>query len=220
MLRVYIEAGTKRTFACALDWPGWCRSARDEAAAIENLLAYAPRYAPIAADAGYPLDRDVLDVEVIEHVPGNGTTDFGAPDRPATADTGPLPPADARRLADLVTAAWRALERTAARAPAELAKGPRGGGRDRDKVLQHVLGAEVSYARKLGVRHREPAFDDTAAIAALRSDIEAAIAAGKPAQDAPRAWPVPYAARRIAWHVIDHAWEIEDRGGLDPARAW
>jgi hypothetical protein len=24
-------------------------------------------------------------------------------------------------------------------------------------------------------------------------------------------WPPAYAARRIAWHALDHAWEIEDR---------
>ena len=24
-------------------------------------------------------------------------------------------------------------------------------------------------------------------------------------------WPPRYAARRIAWHALDHAWEIEDR---------
>ena len=27
----------------------------------------------------------------------------------------------------------------------------------------------------------------------------------------PGGWPVRYAARRIAWHVLDHAWEIEDK---------
>ena len=30
-----------------------------------------------------------------------------------------------------------------------------------------------------------------------------------------RGWPQRYAARRIAWHALDHAWEIEDRS--DPA---
>jgi hypothetical protein len=27
----------------------------------------------------------------------------------------------------------------------------------------------------------------------------------------PKGWPPRYAARRIAWHALDHAWEIEDR---------
>ena len=29
----------------------------------------------------------------------------------------------------------------------------------------------------------------------------------------PKGWPHRYAARRIAWHVLDHAWEMEDRAG-------
>jgi hypothetical protein len=24
-------------------------------------------------------------------------------------------------------------------------------------------------------------------------------------------WPPRYVARRMAWHLLDHAWEIEDR---------
>lgn len=45
----------------------------------------------------------------------------------------------------------------------------------RDQVIDHVLGAEASYARKLGVTHRQPARDDAPAIAALRDDIAAAL---------------------------------------------
>jgi hypothetical protein len=26
-----------------------------------------------------------------------------------------------------------------------------------------------------------------------------------------RGWPQRYAARRIAWHALDHAWEVQDR---------
>jgi len=43
MIRVVVEGGAKRVFASAVDWPGWARSGRDEAAALEALLAYAPR---------------------------------------------------------------------------------------------------------------------------------------------------------------------------------
>ena len=109
------------------------------------------------------------------------------------------------------------FDRVVAATPAELRKGPRGGGRDRDDMVDHVLGAEASYARKLGVRRRQPARDDARGIAALRTDIAAALRApsdGSPL--APKGWPPRYAARRIAWHVLDHAWEMEDRSG--PAR--
>jgi hypothetical protein len=32
---------------------------------------------------------------------------------------------------------------------------------------------------------------------------------GSPLAD--RKWTQRYAARRIAWHALDHAWEMEDR---------
>jgi hypothetical protein len=36
----------------------------------------------------------------------------------------------------------------------ELRKGPRGGGRDPEKIMEHVLGAEASYFRQLGWKHK------------------------------------------------------------------
>ena len=44
---VYLEIGTKRVFASAADWPGWCRAGKDEKLALEALAAYVPRYAPV-----------------------------------------------------------------------------------------------------------------------------------------------------------------------------
>lgn len=216
MVRIYLEAGNRRTFACAIDWPGWCRSAKGEDAALEALAAYVPRYAVIAADAGFPLPAGANKFAVVERIAGGVSTDFGAPERPARVDAEPLSADGARRLAALVAAGWRALDRAAARAPEQLAKGPRGGGRDRDAVLQHVFNSETSYARKLGVRHKDPRFDDAGAVAALHAAIIDVIGSRAPGVDLK--WPLPYAARRIAWHVIDHAWEIEDRGGLEPER--
>ena len=104
------------------------------------------------------------------------------------------------------------LDTVAEKSPAALRKGPRGGGRDRDKMLQHVLSAEAAYARKIAVKHKEPALGDTAAVRALRDDIVAVLRAarrGEPLRE--NGWPPRYAARRIAWHVLDHAWEMEDR---------
>jgi len=105
------------------------------------------------------------------------------------------------------------LDRVAKGAPAELRKGPRGGGRDRDKMLGHVLGAEAAYARHLGIRHPEPELGDTTAIRALRDDLAEALSGasdGSPLR--PKGWPPRYAFRRISWHVLDHAWEMQDRG--------
>lgn len=210
MTSVYLELGTKRIFACALEWPGWCRSGRDAESALAALTAYAARYAPVAERAGLPFESG--DLRVVERVRGGSTTDFGAPEQPAAADARPRDEHTARRQAALLRAAWDLFDDVAAASPAELRKGPRGGGRDRDRMIEHVVAAEASYARRIGVRHKAPAFDDTAAIAALRADIEQAVATpsgGRPPQAGN--WPVAYAARRIAWHVMDHVWEMQDR---------
>jgi hypothetical protein len=211
---VYLELGKKRVFACALEWPGWCRSGKSETQALETLAAYAERYAEVAQQAGIPFWTNLAnDFQVVERLTGTpGYPDFGAPGSIATSDRLPLTADEAERQAALVRASWVILDRIAATAPAELRKGPRGGGRDRDKVVEHVLGAEAAYARQLGLKHRQPARDDAPAIAALRHEIVAVLSAasdGTPLR--PKGWPSRYAARRIAWHVLDHAWEIEDR---------
>jgi hypothetical protein len=211
--RVYLEIGTKRTFACSVDWPGWARSGRGDEQALETLAAYAPRFAVVAEEADLPF-RGEGDVEVVERVPGSGTTDFGAPGKPAQLDFDNVGVAEARRQAALVRAAWRVFDRVVSDAPPTLRKGPRGGGRDRDAVARHVVGAEAAYARSIGVRHPEPDWADRAAIEALRSDIVAVLEkpwSGDGSSQPRKGWPPRYAARRIAWHVLDHAWEIEDK---------
>jgi hypothetical protein len=209
---VYLELGSRRVFASALDWPGWCRSGKGEEAALAALADYAPRYAAVAAEAGVPFPRAAGTFDVVERVPGGATTDFGAPEKAAARDATRVTPAQARRMAGLVAASWRVLDAVAAGAPAQLRKGPRGGGRDRDKVVEHVVQAEASYARKIGVRHRPPAPEDRGAVEALREAILAVLGAASDGGPlAEKGWPARYAARRIAWHVLDHAWEIEDR---------
>jgi len=212
---VYLEAGTTRVFACSLDWPGWCRRAKTDEEALDALAAYAPRYAVVAKRAGVRFPAAAPTFNVVERIPWTGGkafsyVDFGAIGAAAQRDSEPLTSAQAKRLAALVEAAWGVLDDVVAAAPAQLRKGPRGGGRDRDAVFAHVIGAETAYARKLGVRHKGPQGSDE--IAAMRAEIIAAIPAaraGTPAAE--KGWLPRYAARRIAWHVLDHAWEIEDR---------
>src|SRR5262249_36544438 len=147
---IYLEIGAKRVFACALAWPGWCRSGKTEDEAIARLAEYAPRYAVIAAEAGVRFSRSASKAfSVVERIPGSGGHDCGAPAKVAERDHERASPAEAKRLVALVTATWRILDDVASRAPEELAKGPRGGGRDRDKVVQHVFGAEASYGRSI-----------------------------------------------------------------------
>jgi hypothetical protein len=213
---VILEIGKKRVFACAAAWPGWCRSGRSEELALETLAAYLPRYAPVARRAGLALPPAAADAfAVTERLPGTaGYTDFGAPGEIAAGDYDPLPGGEADRIAALVEASWAVFGDVARAAPAQLRKGPRGGGRDTDQIIEHVIGAEASFGRKIGLRHRRPAAGDEPAIAAMRSAIIGALRQ-PPDKTAPPpgGWPVRYAARRIAWHVLDHAWEIEDKSG-------
>ena len=209
---IYLEVGAKRVFACALDWPGWARSGKSEEAAVEALAAYADRYAPVAAEAGVRFPASAgKQVEVVERLPGSATTDFGAPDAKASADHQPLTRARAERGAALLEASWTVFDRVVAAAPPELRKGPRGGGRDRDKIVEHLLGSEIGYLRKVGLRFPGADALDGEGAARRTALLEALRAARRPAPDNERAWPWSYAARRLAWHALDHAWEIEDR---------
>jgi hypothetical protein len=203
---VYLEIGKKKVFACALEWPGWARSGRTEELALEALLEYVPRYAIVAKEAG--LRFKPADPVIVQRIPGDMTTDFGAPSKPAKADFVPYSLSEV----DLLRAAWRVFDDVLAKTPEQLRKGPRGGGRDRDKMADHVLGAEASYARTIGVKVRQPALDDRPAIEAMRAAIAEALADPRDGQPlTPKGWPPRYALRRMAWHVLDHAWEMEDK---------
>jgi hypothetical protein len=209
--RVYLEIGAKRTFASAAGWPGWCRAGKNEQQAMEALGAYAPRYAKVVKLKSIELPKTACNFEVVERLTGNATTDFGAPGIPAQDEQRKLTAAATQRMCDLVDAAWKYLDQVVAKAPATLRKGPRGGGRDRDPMFEHVLGAEVSYIRKLGPRLKQPDGRDASAVNAVRRAILEALA-NPPANEG---WPAAYVARRTAWHTLDHAWEMQDRSDPD-----
>jgi len=196
--RVYLETGKTWTFACAVDWPGWCRRAKGEEAAIEELLDYAPRYRKVAGSKWKP---DT--VKVIGRIPGDATTDFGAPHAIGDWEAKPISAADRQSQLTLLQRSWDYFDKVVASAPAELRKGPRGGGRDRDKIADHVREAERAYSPKAGIRipPRTP----------WPEQRELILAGLRDSSDAEMKWPWRYVIRRIAWHVLDHAWEIEDR---------
>jgi hypothetical protein len=212
---VYLELGDKKVFACSVDFPGWCRAAKTEELALEALAGYASRYAEVAelAKVAFPAPARVAErFEVVERVRGGGATDFGVPHEIVEADAAPFTAPQAARQVALMRAAWALLDRVAEASPAELRKGPRGGGRDRDKMLGHVLEAEAAYARKLGIKRPPPELGDREAIDALRDELaETLRGASDGSPLAPKGWPPRYAFRRIAWHVLDHAWEMQDR---------
>ena len=211
-LAVALEAGGKKVFASAVEWPGWTRAGKTEEAAVESLLAYATRYAPVARDAGLDFP-DAFEAEPVERLNGGSGTDFGVPSRlDHAADRRPVDRAEAERLAAIVAAAWSTFDRVVAGAPAELRKGPRGGGRDRDKMAAHVIEADWYYARELGLKVKPPSPGDQPAIRLAREQVLAVLR--QPSDGSPlagRTWPQRYAARRIAWHALDHAWEMQDR---------
>ena len=159
---------------------------------MEALATYAPRYAKVVN-----LPEGATKFDVVERQKGNATTDFGAPGVPAKAEARKLTAKETERLILLLEDCWTYLDKVRKKVPQELRKGPRGGGRDRDKMYAHVLEAELGYASALRVRLKE--HDREALLAAFRN----------PNPDAK--WPVAYAIRRIAWHALDHAWEMEDR---------
>ncbi len=216
MTKVYLEAGKRRVFACAPQWPGWCRQGRGEQAALAALAAAAPRYAQVCARAGVAFDPVELAAgfEVLERVTGSATTDFGALDVAPALDGEPVAAQEAERLATLIQAAWDLFEQTAAVAPPVLRKGPRGGGRDRDQIVAHVRETEVLHARMLGLKERPFPPEDVAAVERVRAGILAEIraAAARPPEElaCPRR-PARFVARRTAWHALDHAWEILDK---------
>jgi hypothetical protein len=205
VVRVLIERGDKRCFARAFDWPGWTRSGRTENDALAVLHEYANRYAPVAARARAGFPRSV-DLHVVARTTGNATTDFGAPDVRHKIDRTPLTGKDLARWIRLVRASWATLDEVAASSSEALRKGPRGGGRDRTKMLAHVFESEVSYARQIGVRCPPPSPHDGEAIEAVRDAVVDAIRTVTEPK-----WPLRYWIHRDAWHVLDHAWEMQDR---------
>jgi nitroreductase len=221
-LDVYLECGTKRTFAAALDWPGWCRQGRTETDALAALLAYGPRYAAILAGTrlGFVAPKDVTQLVVVERLPGTATTDFGAPGVAPTADRDrSCDAAQLKRFETILRAGWRAFDRAVSSARGRtLATGPRGGGRSVDAIVTHVMGADAGYLAAVGWKAPEPA-KPAEQLPAIREAIFAALeasAAGEIPPQGPRGgarWSARYFVRRVAWHVMAHVWEIERRGG-------
>lgn len=189
MTDVILETGPTWVWASAADHPGWCRRGKGEEAALEELLAYADRYAEVVGR----LTPGTL--KVVARLEGPKLNDWA----PSVAAPGEEAPPTKAHLAAL-DACWDHFDRVVETASEHLRKGPRGGGRDRDEIVEHVREAERSYGRKTGVRvpPRTPWPEQRAALR------EALVAGAGP-------WLPRYAVRRIAWHVLDHAWEVEDK---------
>ncbi len=216
MLRVVLELGKKRrVVAGATDWPGLDRWGTSEDDALAKLSAYHSRYAAVADRAGMGSAFSAArTIEVVERVPGSSSTDFwGIAHVPSQIEGQVLPPADLERRLDLLRACWAEFDDIGARVSEELRPGSRNGGRSRDQIVRHVYGNEPGqFSRKIEVRTPlEVVLTANGLVAHRQAYLEAIRAYNAQAKPA-RSWPIQFLVRRTAHHVMDHAWELEDRG--------
>jgi len=172
---------------------------KDPELAMRALEAYSTRYRAVAKAAAIAFPT-ALEFEVVEDLAGDASTDFGVPGRGARAEADPLEAVAAERLANLLKSAWNFFEVVASKAPEQLRKGPRGGGRDTSALLDHVHNAEDIYSRKIGIRVKDWEERRLAFLSTVRAGGSSA-----------GGWSLAYSTRRTAWHALDHAWEIEDK---------
>jgi hypothetical protein len=214
---VYLEIGNKRTFAVAVNWPGWCRSGRDEGQALNTLLNYGRRYAKVLGSSGlgFPAPKDESVFTITERLKGNSTTDFGAPDIAPLSDSDFVEEGELERFKKIILACWSSLDSAANMARGkQLRLGPRGGGRNLEKIVQHVVDVErvyLSMYSPIQLKTEKGIITDTrqAILDALSPGNQNHLPASGPRGG--KHWSLRFYIRRSAWHILDHAWEIEDR---------
>jgi hypothetical protein len=201
--------------AFAIDWPGWSRGARTPDLSIATLETYRQRYRPIAVAAGMADDFDAAGrLEVIEDRVGTGSTDFwGISFSPSSFEQGAMSAAELDRKLKLLRACWAFFDGVAARVSAEMRKGRRGGGRDRDRIIRHTIRTESEeFAKRLGLRIPEGGALTRDGLVAHRTAYVAAMRAYNRGEGKRmRTWTLPFLIRHSAYHVMDHAWEMEDK---------
>ncbi len=219
-MRVILEVGKKRrVVAGAMDWPGLDRWGATDEAAIERLASYRPRYARVAGLAGLAGDYARAGaVEVVERVPGSSSTDFwGIAHVPSLIEDEVLPSAELERRLTLLRATWSFFDEVAARITDELVPSGRSSGRTREQIVRHVyINEPEQMSRKVEVRTDRDVVMTPDGLAAHREAYLDAIRAYNADGRRARTWPIQFLIRRTAYHVMDHAWELEDR---DPGPA-
>ncbi|HLO33996.1 MAG TPA: hypothetical protein VK249_32930 [Anaerolineales bacterium] len=214
-IRVTLEIGPKgkKVVAVAPDWPGLERGATTGEAAIERLLSYVPRYATVTKLAGMEAAfANITVVDVVEHYPGTGSTDFwGISFAFSGIDQQAMSGEALERELTLMRACWAFFDDVRSRVSAEMQRGPRGGGRDRDHIVRHIFANEQDWAKKLGVVTPEEAMLTNTGMNAHREAYCNAIRAFHSQSKMARTWPLRYLIRHTAFHTLDHAWEMEDK---------
>ncbi len=216
-MNIYIELGKKKTFACTLDYFGYFRVGKSEDEALASLLEYGQRYAKIVNPAGidFTPPTSLPDFNIVKKYAGNATTDFGSPGIIPDEDKRKITEADCQKYERLLRACWDAFDKAIASAEGkELRKGPRGGGRDLQKIIAHVRDSNLAYLRKQGQKVPKALQADRGAIRiAILETLSIAVEGNIPEKGARGGamWPTPYFVRSVVGHVVDHIWEIEDR---------
>lgn len=219
-IRVMLEIGPKgkKVVAVAPDWPGLERGATTgkaapETAAIERLRAYVPRYVTVTKLAGMEAEfaMDPI-IDVVEQYPGVGSTDFwGISFAFSSIDQQAMSGDALERELTLMRACWAFFDEVRSRVSAEMQRGPRGGGRDRDHIVRHTFGAELDWAKKLGIFTPLDTMLADEGLNAHRDAYCNAILASHSQGKMARTWPLRYLIRHTAFHTLDHAWEMEDK---------
>jgi hypothetical protein len=217
---VVVEGTPKRTFVAATDWPGWARGARREEEALEAFLGYAARYARVVRKAA-PMEPPTTtsELEIIERLGGDSGTEFGIPSRSAKADLRRIDDGELGRQIAILEACRRTFDEAARKAVGvTLTTGPRGGGRVLEKIIRHVVEADQAYLQQLGSKPPKWTTDSPEDYGATIRKLQVAALTARANGEQPpnpnavkKLWSPRYFVRRAAWHLLDHAWEIEDR---------
>jgi hypothetical protein len=161
-IRVALEFGPngKRVAAVAPDWPGLSRGAKTEDAALEQLLSYLPRYAPVAKLAGMEATfAAIAAADVVERYPGTGSTDFwGISFAFSSIDRRAMSRDEMERELALMRACWAFFDDVRSRVSVGMQKGPRGGTRPgSDRPAHTGCGAGLGEKARDGVVTRRDA---------------------------------------------------------------
>ena len=216
-VRTVVERGPKgkRSVAFSLDWAGWERGAKTAELAMETLESYRGRYRPIADLAGMAGEFDAAGpLDVVEDRVGTGSVDFwGISFSPSSTEHGPMDEAELERAITLLRASWEFFDGVAARVSPEMRKGPRGGGRDRNRIIRHTIRNESEdFAKQVGLRiPEEAALTPDGLLQHRTTYVEAMRAYNAGEGKRMRSWNLPFLIRHTAFHTMDHAWEMVDK---------
>jgi hypothetical protein len=213
-LALGLELGpARKVFAQVIDWPGWCRAGRNEAAAISAVESTLGRYRSAVGPLAAPLGSGAPSFTVMERVEGSATTDFGAPDRALASDRRPLEQGEPERLAAFLDACWAAFDAAVGAVPEAARETRPPVGRSPLAIRDHV--AETRRLHLSWLLRPIPRPESTGAAETdvqrrrLLRNAVLSLAIGVPFES--DRYPGPYVVRRECWHALDHAWELEDR---------